>query len=241
MSTSRFPAFFALLIWTTVVPLPVLAGEGEAGKMVDSALWKFESISDYTCLFTREELVGGKTYRQANIIYKFKKPFSVYMKWTEGAEKGIEVIYPNPKRSGRLIAHPGHFNIINLSLDPLGNLAMRHSRHSILESPIGYVIGLIKKNYETSKKNAEGVVTYAGEEMIEGRKTRLFRAEFPQKEGYYGHRIQINFDEELLLPLRIVVYGWDDRLLEKYDYSQLKLNTGLTEADFDTKNPAHNF
>jgi outer membrane lipoprotein-sorting protein len=229
------------LALAAIGPISLFAKEGDAGRIIDSALERFESISDYTCLFTREELVEGKTYRQTNIIYKFKKPLSVYMKWTEGPEKGIEVIYPNPKRSDKLIAHPGHFNILNLSLDPRGHLAMRNSRHSILESPIGYVLGLIKNNYATSKKNGEGVITHEGEELIEGRKTLIFKAEFPQKDGYYGHRIRINFDEQLLLPLRIVVYDWDGRLLEKYEYSQLKLNTGLTTTDFDVKNPAYSF
>ncbi len=245
MSKENIGTLF-LSVWmglalTVLGPLSLFAGEGDAGRMIDSALQKFESISDYTCLFTREELVDGKTYRQANIIYKFKKPLSVYMKWTEGPEKGIEVINPNPKRSDKLIAHPGHFNIINLSLDPHGHLAMRNSRHSILESPMGYVLGLVKNNYETSKKNSEGVITHKGEEIIDGRKTLLFKAEFPQKDGYYGHQILINFDEQLLLPLKIVVYDWDGRLLEKYEYSQLRLNTGLTPADFDIKNTAYSF
>lgn len=65
-----------LSVWMSLAlaaigPISLFAKEGDAGRIIDSALERFESISDYTCLFTREELVEGKTYRQANIIYKF--------------------------------------------------------------------------------------------------------------------------------------------------------------------------
>ena len=36
-------------------------------------------------------------------------------------------------------------------------------------------------------------------------------------------------------------YGDPPPLLESYTYPNLKLNPGLTNADFDPKNPAYNF
>jgi len=58
---------------------------------------------------------------------------------------------------------------------------------------------------------------------------------------------QIFIDLDLLLPLKYASFGWPKseggalELLEEYTYMDLKLNVGLGEKDFDTKNPAYRF
>lgn len=233
---------FALVFQLLLVPaLSAMAAPPDAGALINRAVRRFEALNDYTCVLTREELIGDKLVRQENIIYKFRKPFSVYMKWTTGKEKGIEVIYPKPGRQDRLVAHLGKFNIINFTLDPSGRLATKNSRHSILESPMGYLLTRVKENYELSKKRGEGRVSYDGEEVVDGRRTYLFSGEFPEDTGYYGSRVLLNFYEDTTLPARVAVYGKDGRLLEKYEYSRLQIDVGLSSVDFDPENPAYNF
>ena len=54
-------------------------------------------------------------------------------------------------------------------------------------------------------------------------------------------------DEELNIPVRYEAYDWpaqpgdEMQLLEEYSYLDVKLNVGLTDADFDDKNPAYSF
>jgi hypothetical protein len=43
------------------------------------------------------------------------------------------------------------------------------------------------------------------------------------------------------LPIRITVHGWEDELLEMYHYTELALNVGLTEEDFDVDNDSYLF
>lgn len=233
---------FALASQLLLVPaLGALAAPPDAGDLITRAVRRFDALNDYTCVLTREELIGDKLVRQENIIYKFRKPFSVYMKWTTGKEKGIEVIFPKPGRQDRLVAHLGKFNIINFTLDPSGRLATKNSRHSILESPMGYLLARVKENYELSKKRGEGQISYAGEELVNGRRTHLFTGKFPETGGYYGSVVLLNFYAENSLPARVAVYGPDGRLLEKYEYSELKVNAGLSDSDFDPENPTYNF
>jgi len=46
---------------------------------------------------------------------------------------------------------------------------------------------------------------------------------------------------ETKLPVRVNIYDWDDTLLESYGYETVKLNAGLTEADFDPNNSEYRF
>ena len=58
---------------------------------------------------------------------------------------------------------------------------------------------------------------------------------------------QIFIDEELNIPIRYVAYGWPEKaggdkvILEEYNYTDIKLNRGFTDADFDPRNPTYNY
>jgi outer membrane lipoprotein-sorting protein len=48
-------------------------------------------------------------------------------------------------------------------------------------------------------------------------------------------------DIELYLPVKIEVYGWALELLEMYHFSNLEINVGLNDMDFDVNNPEYDF
>ena len=58
---------------------------------------------------------------------------------------------------------------------------------------------------------------------------------------------RIYLDDQLNLPIRYEAYDWPDQpgdkpvLLEEYTYVNLKINQGLTDADFDVHNPQYGF
>ncbi len=61
------------------------------------------------------------------------------------------------------------------------------------------------------------------------------------------HQAQIFIDDQLNLPIRYISYDWPKRqgdsldVIEEYNYLDVKTNVGLTDADFDPKNPQYNF
>jgi hypothetical protein len=58
---------------------------------------------------------------------------------------------------------------------------------------------------------------------------------------FYGGRLVLWIDDELHLPIELDVYDHDGRLYEHYEHRDLKVNVGLTDADFDPKNEAYKF
>ena len=58
---------------------------------------------------------------------------------------------------------------------------------------------------------------------------------------FYAGRLVLWVDEELRLPLQIDLYDHEGNLYEHYEHRDLKVNVGLTDADFDPKNRAYRF
>lgn len=44
-----------------------------------------------------------------------------------------------------------------------------------------------------------------------------------------------------MLPVKIIGYDWDHTLISCYTYTDIKANVGLTDRDFDVRNPAYEF
>jgi len=58
---------------------------------------------------------------------------------------------------------------------------------------------------------------------------------------------RLYIDKSTNLPVRVQQYGWPTKrkgtpeLVEDYYYTNIRTNTGLTDADFNPKNPAYNY
>ena len=58
---------------------------------------------------------------------------------------------------------------------------------------------------------------------------------------YYGGRTEFHVTKNASIPVRVVIRDWQGRLYEQYDYTEVKLNVGLTGKDFDPDNQAYDF
>ncbi|MBU1056464.1 MAG: DUF1571 domain-containing protein [Proteobacteria bacterium] len=202
----------------------------------------YSKVSDFSCMFHKKERLKDELVEEKYIIFKFKKPASYYYKYTEGVGEGAEAIYVHGKYENKLKIHLGKFlGFINLSLDPGGWFYMKYNRHTVFESDFSHIIDLIENNYNKAKTNKEVSIEIKKEYILDGRQTYLIKAVFPRKQCYYGHIIYIYLDKQLMLPIKIEVYGWDNELLEMYYYSDIKINNCFSDMEFDIKNPAYGF
>jgi hypothetical protein len=92
------------------------------------------------------------------------------------------------------------------------------------------------------EKGVNGVPMKIGD-----RECTLIRVTHPERRPHFMfHVADVFVDKELNLPIRYSSYDWaksgeKPQLIESYMYSNLKINVGLTDADFDYKNPAYNY
>ena len=205
----------------------------------------YAGVKDYTATFRRQEMVRGELRPNEAIFLKFREPMQVYMKVLDGPSKGREAIYVGGRDGNRVLVHePGgissHFTVLLATDSPY---VMERNRHTAEEIGIGYMTELITSNFERAGRAGDLEVRDLGTQTEDGRTLRVFEGILPSNptKNYYGYRATVAIDEEWKLPVAVKVYDWDDKLVENYHYSDIRVNVGLSDKDFDPANPDYNF
>jgi hypothetical protein len=211
---------------------------------INEAEMKVAQIDNYTSFFHKQERVKGKLKEEEVVFLKFKKPFKIYMKWVKDPGKGREVLYVEGWNRNKIKVHEVWMKTnFTLDLDATGFLAMRGSRHSITESGLENLLRVLGRDLCGGIQSGGSTYRELGEEMVYGRPSMKVEYLFPKDKtkGYYCYRAVINIDIETKIPIRVRIYDWEGLLVEDYGYEGLKLNAGLTDADFAMENPEYHF
>lgn len=227
--------------------IPPTAGADQRERLL-SLLTRMESsyarINDYAAIFRKQERVDGKLLPEETILLKFQKPLKVYMKWIEDPFEGTEALYVNGTNENKVLVHRGGIlGILTLSLDPKGSVAMTRNRHPITEVGLGFLIDELQRNVKTALQHGELKLIRLVEEPFGGRQTVAVEARFAPRAGrtYYTARMVCHIDKDRMLPIGAAFYDERDVLFERYSYSDMKLNVGLTPLDFSRQNKAYRF
>ncbi len=219
-------------------------------ELAKLSLERYAKIDDYSATFSRQERMNNKLQKPETFIVKFRKPFDVYMKWIDGANKGWELLYARGKYNNKVVVHvSGLANLFmpTLTLDPTGSLAMMNNRHSILEFGLGYTIENYYRDLKNSIAKNEIELTYHGIKKVDNKPCWVIEAKLPPlSKEYYCYRSVLYFDKELFLPIKMLFYEWNkadnkEYLIEDYTYHNLKFNNNFTDKDFDRKNKEYGF
>ena len=165
--------------------------------------------------------------------------------------RGQEVLYVKGQNNGNMWAHGTGVQqkmFGTLSLKPTGMIAMRGQRYPITELGIGNLLNRLLEVGQEDAKYGECEVNFIEGAKVNGRLCTCIQVIHPvPRKNFLFHQAMIFVDGELNLPIRYAAYDWprqsDGRpeLIEEYTYTNLKLNNGFTDADFDVRNPNYNF
>ena len=213
---------------------------------------KIAELKDYTALLSKQEMVNGEKQAAQTMEMKLRhEPFSVYLKFRWPRElAGQEVIYVKGKNNDNIAAHGVGFqkNFGTVNLDPNGLIAMRGNKYPITEIGLLNLVDKLVEVGEKDMKYGECSVNYYEDIKSEDRNCTMIEVihPVPRKQfRFYVARILV--DNEYNMPVRYESYEWPSEkdteppLIEIYTYQKLRLNVGLTDEDFDTKNPKYNF
>ena len=221
-----------------------------------------QNIADYTCRIIKQERIRGELQPQEFMDAKIRcrkvqngkveVPLSVYLKFVAPQNvAGREVIWVEGKNNNKLRAHEGGAAgrfLPSVWLDPDGAMAMRGQLHPIYDIGVeNLVIKLIERG-EKERKFDECDVQFKPGAKINGRLCTVLQVTHPvQRPHFEFHKAEIFIDDDLKVPTRYAAYFWPDKagqpepVLEAYTYLNVKMNVGLTDADFDSENPNYNF
>ena len=179
------------------------------------------------------------------------KPFSVYLDFLSPRSLvGQEVIWVDGQNDGKLVAHAasGFLRLKRMHLTPDGPIAMRGSKYPIWD--IGFR-NLIAKMYEIGccdRDDDDCQVNVTAGVKVEGRPCTLIEIKHEEeKESFQFHHAKIYVDNEWKIPIGYEGYSWPEvpggepLLMEKFYYTDMNLNVGFSDADFDPDNPDYRY
>ncbi|NLX58710.1 MAG: DUF1571 domain-containing protein [Phycisphaerae bacterium] len=197
-----------------------------------------ETVIDFTATFHKQERIDGKLRDEEAANMKWRRdPFSVYMKFVMG-DKGKEAVYVEGQNSGKMRAHAGGLlSWIKLWVEPDSSRAMKDNLRPITKAGMTNMLSAALAVYEEAARNGDLKVEFLGTMTAAGRTCYGIKRTLPKKDIYPGKELVLFIDCEKLVPVGADSYDWDGQIMSKYRYADLKLNTGLTDKDFDWKNP----
>jgi hypothetical protein len=208
-----------------------------------------DAVSDYEAFFEKRELVGRRLVTSKINLKVREQPFSVYLMFHEPSQ-GREVIYIEGKNSGKLLAHETGIKSIagTVSLLPTSDSAMDGNRYPVTMIGMRKLLEQVITQWEEEGKYGEiEVQHYPGAKLGET-EVRAIESKHPQpRKQFKFHMTRLYLDKQTNLPIRLEQYGFPQKadkappILEEYTYTKIKTNIGLTDRDFDTKNPNYAF
>lgn len=222
-------------------------------------------IKDYECLIVKRERIRGVLNEYEYMYAKIRNrkeengkmvtPLSVYLNFQKPANvAGREVIWVEGANNGKLCAHEGGLlgRLPAVWLDPAGAMAMRGNLYPITEIGIENLVAKLIERGTREKKadllGKETIVTTKPGAKLDKRPCTILEIEHTVERPEYEFQLaQVFIDDEYNLPVRYVAFGWpqagqkDEPILEEYNYTRIKFNVGLTDADFEPGNPNYRF
>lgn len=211
------------------------------------------NIKDYTCTMAKRERIDNKLGEYEYMFAKIRhEPFSVYLYFLKPEEAaGREVIYVAGANDGNLIAHEarGIKALVGaVQLKPNSALAMAGNRYPITEIGIQNLTRRLIEVGENDRKFGECDVKFIPNAKVNGRVCTCLQVTHPvPRKNFLFNMARVYIDDEMNIPIRYEAYDWPKSegeaplLMEEYTYVNVKTNVGLTDADFDPRNPNYKF
>jgi len=196
------------------------------------------SVRDYTCRFIKRERISGRLGRAQEIDVRFMDhPFSVAMRWRKNAPISDRALFVEGAHGGNMLLRPkGLLSIVGTvrrkpdSEQVMANTLRPISRFGFKRS-LSSLIGV----YELAAKRGDLKTRFVGRKEVDGREAFVLERILPARPDYPAHRTLVYIDAERLLPICVEAWNWDNKLMYRYIFGDVKLNVGLTADDFTTK------
>lgn len=207
------------------------------------------AVDDYTAVFAKREMLGTRMTTQVMDMKFREKPFSVYFKF-KGAEAGREVIFVAGRNRGNLLVHEvGVASLAGtISLAPTAPEVMKNTRYPITQAGISNLLETIIAQWEGESRFGEIDVQFFRSAKLGDQPCVAVQCTHPTpRREFKFHMTRLYLDKESKLPVRVEQFGFPRRegekapLVEEYSYTNLRVNTGLGDRDFDTRNPDYGF
>jgi hypothetical protein len=240
------PKPLAPIVETQAAPPTPMNGVAALRELHTNAAKTYAKMDTYIMRLRRREVVAGSARPEELVLCKIRKePFSVYMKWLDGAGKGREVTYVKDGYEGKIhsLTAPGDIPIFSgtvFSVAPDSPLVKSKSRYPITEAGIGSTLAGFDRLVTAAEKGdtSGSKLEYLGPSK---------RAEFAEPVNHVKQTIAPKVDPNLAaggvrhwyfdatngLPVLIVAYDEKRQEVEYYCHDRFQFPVRLDNDDFD--------
>lgn len=188
-------------------------------------------VKGYTAVLRKQERIEGELQRSEIIDVDFREnPFSVLMRWKQGAGVAAAVLYVKGENGDQLLVRPKGILAVAgvVTRDPKGRDAKKASRYPLTE--FGIKIGMQRTlaSWKRAKKNDNLHIEYLGIKRIKEAGNRpcwvLKRTQYPKPEEDGITGLTLYVDTENWLQVGNVLKGEKNSLIGEYFFRDIQLN-----------------
>jgi hypothetical protein len=195
-------------------------------------------IQSYQLVFQKQERVNG-TLEPTEVIEVFFRahPFSVFMRWLQGARAANEVLYVQGENGGKLLAHPtgiaGLF-VRYVARDVEGPDAQAEGRYSIKDVGLKATLQRTLRDWKAAKQHGARQEYLGVRKVPEAGNQRCYMlrqtSPVPDAEGVSETTVYI--DTENWFQVGTVLRDAAGQLLGDYYYRDIQLNPHFSPDQF---------
>ena len=171
-------------------------------SLLEDALKVARGLDDYEVTLYKRERIDGVLGEEERMAFKWKRPFSVYVRTEEGSDRGREIIYVKGEYEDKMIVSPGGIlGGLTVKIAPDSVIVTRNNRHIITEAGITPTLELIISIITTDMGEPSSPirVEYIDRVMFQDKPCSLIRVH----ESNYAYLTEIYLYRDTLLPRRI--------------------------------------
>lgn len=247
----RIPMFLMIALCLAYPVCADTTSDGSAGpsspgdvaaalSLLEDALGTARGLEDYEVTLYKRERIDGTLGEEERTTFKWKHPFSVYVRTEEGGDRGREIIYVKGEYEDKMIVSPGGIlGGLTVKIAPDSVIVTRNNRHIITEAGITPTLELIISIITADMRELSSPirVEFIDKVMYQDKPCSQIRVH----ESSYASLTEIYLYRDTLLPAAFISYNESGELIESYRYKDYRVNIGLTEYDFDPDNDSYDF
>lgn len=222
-------------------------------ELANSSLAQVRQTKDAAFILVKRERINGKLSPFEAVQMKVRSsPYSVYCQTLGPIQpKGREAIYVEGRNGGKALVHVTGFQhklLGTMQLDPAGPDMMDGNKYPMTTAGFEKMMVNILTMYKAESQFAENDVQIFQGAKVDGRSCTCVQVSHPVRRPEFPFQTsRVFYDDETNHPIRWEAYDWPAKpgdqpvLTEEYTYRNIQLNPGLTDKDFDSKNPAYGY
>jgi hypothetical protein len=202
--------------------------------------YQHQKITGYTCILEKQERIDGRLQEREVIDAAYRaQPYSVFMRWKQGARRAASALYVEGENDNKMLIHPsGVAGMLRkvVSRDPEGADARAGGRYTIKEFGMLKATERTLHDWKAAQKEGTLRVEYRGVYEIHevgDRPCYVLRRICAKPDAEGVGQVTLYIDQETWLQVGTVLKKEDGKtLVGEYLFHDIKLNPKFAADQF---------